>query len=105
MKSIRKKTSPFIIRGAMSNLPSFDIPRDESMEIRALDAEIKAILAEAQNAVSLRESRRKEIIDKWQRTFEISDILKYDIDIANSKLVPKNAPSIPVQAEEATAVD
>lgn len=74
---------------------SFDLPALEVMEWRAIDAETRAIRAEALQATMERASRQKELLKEWEHRFKIVDWADWQIDFQAAKLL-KRKQEVPI---------
>lgn len=65
---------------------SFALPPLEAMEWRAIDAEIRAIRSEAQQAITERSRRQAELSDAWMTRYELDSMDEWELDFAAGKL-------------------
>lgn len=64
---------------------SYDLPRDQVQEYRALEAEARALKAEATLAIQEIEAKRNEILLEW-KTLVGGDFKKWQLDLKNGRL-------------------
>lgn len=65
---------------------SFDLPRDQVQEYRALQAEIRAYQAEASIAIRERNDKINSLLSLWKERYKIDDMRLWSIDMNKSKL-------------------
>lgn len=65
---------------------SYDLPEAEAMEWRALDAELRAIRVEVQQAIMERNKRQSELIEIWRARYALKNINDWEVDFTAAKL-------------------
>lgn len=69
---------------------SYDLPREEVLEYRALQAEERALRAEANQGLKEIEAKRSEILEKWKALTGEKDLSAWQVDFERAKLIKKN---------------
>lgn len=65
----------------------YDLPREEVLEYRALQAEERAIRAEVAVALKEIEAKRAYLLDKWRERIGDKDLSNWQVDFEKGKLV------------------